>query len=234
MPEREGIVGAADGGTLFLDEIGELPTELQTHLLRLLDAGGEYHRLGEAAARRSDLRIVAATNRPPSDLKHDFAARFPVRVTVPGLDQRREDIPLLARHLLIEAAQKQPTLRAHFFEDRPGGSYPRIDPDFIEALLHCEWSTHVRELRALLWGSIRASREHYLVLPPELKRAWRRDQAEPESCEEPSPRAIREALALHRGNQSRAYAALGLPSRFALYRLMRKHGIEPRDPERKP
>src|SRR5256885_12859655 len=76
MPERPGVVGEADGSTLFLDEIGELPTELQSHLLRFLDERGEYTRLGDARRRTSDVRVVAATNRALEDLKHDLAARL--------------------------------------------------------------------------------------------------------------------------------------------------------------
>src|SRR6185503_16398678 len=72
MAERAGLIGEANGGTLFLDEIGELPAELQAHLLRVLDGDGEYQRLGDAQQRRSDFRLVAATNRDPSSLKHDF------------------------------------------------------------------------------------------------------------------------------------------------------------------
>ena len=75
MPERAGLVGAAHEGTLFLDEFAELPIAQQTRFLRVLDAG-EYQRLGEASVRRADVRVVAATNRPLSDLRQDVAARF--------------------------------------------------------------------------------------------------------------------------------------------------------------
>jgi two-component system nitrogen regulation response regulator GlnG/two-component system response regulator HydG len=233
MPEREGVVGAAHGGTLFLDEIGELAPELQTHLLRVLDSGGEYHRLGEATARRSDLRLIAATNRAPTELKHDFAARFPLRITLPGLEERREDIPHLVRHLMKEAATAHPELRERFFETGTDGvSYARLDPTFVEALLTWRWSTHVRELRALLWASIRASAGHYLTTPPEMSGTSAAALA-PCAGEDPPAQAIRDALARCRGNQSKAYAALGLPSRFALYRLLRKHGIDAREAGRK-
>jgi DNA-binding NtrC family response regulator len=233
MPEREGVVGAAHRGTLFLDEIGELAPELQTHLLRLLDSGGEYHRLGDATARRSDLRFVAATNRPATDLKHDFAARFPVRVTLPGLDARPEDVPLLARYLLDEAAATQPNLRERFFEISAAGvAFARLDPGFIEALLRWRWTTHVRELKTHLWASIRSSTGHFLTTPPEMAATREEPGARAADANEPSARAVREALARHAGNQSKAYAELGLPSRFALYRLMRKHGIDAREPER--
>src|SRR5208283_3694878 len=99
MPERPGLIGEAHQSTLFLDEFAELPRNLQSHLLRVMDDGG-YQRLGEAKARHSDLRIVAATNGRPEDIKHDVLARFLLRVSVPSLAARREDIPLLAVHLL--------------------------------------------------------------------------------------------------------------------------------------
>jgi two-component system nitrogen regulation response regulator GlnG/two-component system response regulator HydG len=237
MPEREGIVGAAHGGTLFLDEIGELGSELQAHLLRLLDAEGEYHRLGDAHPRRSDLRLVAATNRKATALKHDFAARFAVSVELPGLDARREDIPLIARHLLEEAVAAHPDLRTRFFEAAlDGSSVLRLAPGFVEALLGWNWKGHVRELRALLWASIRASSGRYLTVPPEMMRAISATEAEGAVEAEgdgPPPRAIRAALARHAGNQSKAYSELGLPNRFALYRLMRKHGIDGRDERRR-
>jgi two-component system nitrogen regulation response regulator GlnG/two-component system response regulator HydG len=169
MPEREGVVGAASRGTLFLDEIGELSSDMQSHLLRLLDRGGEYHRLGEATPRRSDLRVVAATNRPRDQLKHDFAARFGIVVEVPGLDARIDDVPLIARGLLGEILGSSPELAGRFTETRPGGGRSiRIDPAFVEELLRWPWTAHVRELRALLWSSVHTSAEGYLVRPPEM------------------------------------------------------------------
>lgn len=91
MAERNGLLGEAHGSTLFLDEIGELSAAAQAHLLRVMDHG-DYQRLGEASQRRSDFRLVAATNRDTSALKHDFAARFPLRVRMPGLNERLEDV----------------------------------------------------------------------------------------------------------------------------------------------
>ncbi|MGH7295095.1 MAG: sigma-54-dependent transcriptional regulator, partial [Polyangiaceae bacterium] len=112
MAERPGLVGQADGGTLFLDELAELPAEQQAHLLRVLDAGGEHQRLGDATTRRSDFLLVAATNRPPASIKHDLLARLTLRIQVPRLDARREDIPLLVRALLLHAAEKSPAAAA--------------------------------------------------------------------------------------------------------------------------
>lgn len=84
MPERPGLVGAAHESTLFLDEVAELPLALQVKLLRVLD-NGEYQRLGENGARRADVRVIGATNRPVSDLRHDVLARFTLRLELPDL-----------------------------------------------------------------------------------------------------------------------------------------------------
>jgi len=72
-----------------------LPPHLQAHLLRVLDADGNYHRLGESTGRRSNFRLIAATNRPLSALKVDFAARFGLHIRVPTLAERREDVSLM-------------------------------------------------------------------------------------------------------------------------------------------
>ena len=112
--ERDGLIGEADGTTLFVDEIGELPATLQAHLLRVLDRKGEYQRLGEARVRCADLRVVAATNRAVTELKHDFAARFTLKVEVPPLSARAADVPLLVRHLLARVAAGNDEVR------RPG------------------------------------------------------------------------------------------------------------------
>jgi len=144
VPERPGLVGAAQGGTLFLDELGELPETSQSHLLRLLDEGGEYHPLGASSAKRSNLRVLGATNRDPACLKHDLAARLIGRLTVPGLDERRDDIPLLVRHLLRRATESPES----------GSTEPAVGAGLIETLLHHPYTTHLRELHALLWKAL--------------------------------------------------------------------------------
>ncbi len=164
-PERPGLVGEADGGTLFLDEVAELPPASQAHLLRVLD-GGEYHRLGEPRARRADLRLVAATNRPEEALKHDVLARFKGRLVVPGLDARREDIPLLAVHLLRRQAASDPTLLARFFPGSDPLAAPRISPDLMTALVLHPYRANVRELDTLLLCASIESRGKYLELTP--------------------------------------------------------------------
>jgi hypothetical protein len=139
MPERAGLIAEADGGTLFLDEIGELPSELQAHLLRVLDAGGEYQRLGEPRSRRSNFRLLGATNRDPASLKHDLLARLTGRLTLPSLSERLEDIPLLLRHVILVTAERNPRVAGRFVtrdsEGRPGA---RIEPALVEYALRNE------------------------------------------------------------------------------------------------
>src|SRR5262245_8684270 len=178
MPERDGLIAEASGGTLFLDEIGELPPHLQAHLLRVLDRGGEYQRLGDGRPRRSDLRVIAATNRPIEALKHDFAARFSLRVELPGLAARREDIPLLFSHLLRAACQSNSAVAERFFEKRAGPpAEPRIAPQLVDALLRHGYTHHLRELERLMWVGLSTSTDSFITLTPQLQAELRFDSA---------------------------------------------------------
>ncbi len=221
MRARRGLVGEADGGALFLDELAELPEELQAHLLRLLDAG-EYHRLGDDAARRAELRLIGATNRDPAALKHDLLARLPLRVVVPGLDERLEDVPLLVRSILRRHAARDDELRHRFFH----GAHPRVDPALQEALLTHVYSTHVRELEALLIASMAASRGNFLELGDAvLARLRPRASARATDPVTLTREELAAGLARAGGNVSQAWRLLGLSSRDALRRLMKKHAL---------
>jgi DNA-binding NtrC family response regulator len=247
MQERPGIVGQAHGGTLFLDEIGELPSELQAHLLRVLDAGGEYQRLGEATTRRADIRLIGASNRDPALLKHDFLARLAVQVDLPSFEARREDIPLLVRHLLARAAEKSPELAARFTPE--GGGAMRIDAELMDHLVRRSYTTNAREIEALLWRAMSTSLGEKLTLAgaapavgkdtPAKNMPPRGAPAMGNSSEPPPPNAaaprrveglkaddLRACIAEHGGNLSSVARALGLSSRYALYRLLKKHGVE--------
>ena len=222
MSERPGLVGEADGSTLFLDEVGELPEPLQAHLLRVLDEGGEYQRLGDAQRRRSDLRLVAATNRPIDRLKFDFAARFRLRVKLPGLDERPEDVPLLARHLMQRAAAKDVDIARRFVVD----GEPRISIELMRALVCHRWTTHVREVDTLLWTSLASSTADHAALTEEVCEELGRNAPAPKPVTvEITADAIRAALSKHAGVKDRVWRDLGLPSRFALRRLMQKLGV---------
>jgi energy-coupling factor transporter ATP-binding protein EcfA2 len=233
MAERPGLIGSADGSTLFLDEIGELPHGLQAHLLRVLD-GGEYQRLGESRARRADLRVVAATNRATAELKHDLLARLRLRVALPGLDQRRDDIPLVARHLLRRMAAADALVASRCFIDGDPAGAPRWTARFVSALVQARYGTHVRELEAWLWQAILDSSDGELDAVPrgcaDATAPGDDGGGADDSAPGIDPRGlsadhIRAALDQHSGNRERSWRALGLRSRHQLLRLMRRHGM---------
>ena len=139
--DRIGRVEEAAGGTLFLDEIGDMPAELQAKLLRVLQER-EFERVGETRTRGADVRVLAATHR---DLEAEVAAgRFRedllyrlavIRVVVPPLRERREEVLPTARHFLA------------FFGRQLGRPALELDPGAEEALLAYPWPGNVRELR---------------------------------------------------------------------------------------
>jgi two-component system nitrogen regulation response regulator GlnG/two-component system response regulator HydG len=227
MPERPGLVGEAEGSTLFLDEIGELPEELQTKLLRLLDDAGEYQRLGDARRRNADVRMVGATNRKLDALRHDLAARLKLRLTLPGLDERREDIPLIARHLLRRIASNDPAIGARFFEGWNGKTgEPRMTAALVRTLVRHAYTTHIRELDALLWLSISGSTGDVLDVTPELESEVARPVAPRTAVTEISEADVRAALEKAGGKREQAWRDLGLANRHVLKRLIKKYGIE--------
>ena len=136
----EGKVAAAEGGTLFLDEIGELPLGVQAKVLHLVQ-NKEFYRLGSGTPRRADIRIVAATNR---DLERAIAERtfredlyyrlHGLRLRVPSLAERREDIGLLARHFFADGCERN--------------GFPRMEPSvaLLAAIEQEEWPGNVRQL----------------------------------------------------------------------------------------
>jgi DNA-binding NtrC family response regulator len=233
MPERQGLVGQADRGTLFLDEVGELPDEVQAHLLRLLDSEGEYHRLGESRSRRADLRLVGATNRALSSMRPDLQARLALDVVLPSLEERREDIPLLTRHLVLCAAKKTPEVAGRFVRQAPGARDEiSFDPALITALVRRSYPLNVRELDKVLWRAMAATLDNTVRLPNELRPSTPASATEPEvdellsglSGRRLSEEAVRAAFDQHHGRIQAAADALKV-SRHALARLMKKYGI---------
>ncbi|WP_339516022.1 nitrogen regulation protein NR(I) [Pseudomonas sp. RL_15y_Pfl2_60] len=163
--QRRGRFEQADGGTLFLDEIGDMPADTQTRLLRVL-ADGEFYRVGGHTPVKVDVRIIAATHQNLEGLVHagkfreDLFHRLNViRIHIPRLSDRREDIPTLARHFLSRAALElsvEPKLLKNETEDY---------------LQHLSWPGNVRQLEnTCRWITVMASgREvHIDDLPPEL------------------------------------------------------------------
>jgi formate hydrogenlyase transcriptional activator len=161
VAQRIGRFEAADGGTLFLDEIGEMPLQLQTKLLRVLQEQ-EFERVGGSRTIQVDVRIVAATNRDlkgmveenkfRADLYYRLAV-FPMNV--PPLRERREDIPLLTRYFVQKHAK------------RMGRSIESIPTHAMEALTNYDWPGNIRELQNVIERSVVLSSgsELHVALP---------------------------------------------------------------------
>lgn len=163
---REGRFEQANGGTLFLDEIGDMPAELQTRLLRVL-ADGEFYRVGGKSPIKVDVRVIAATHQDLEErvkeglFREDLFHRLNViRIHIPSLRERREDIPLLVNHFLVEAANEL------------GGEVKRLDKEAEQYLSSLEWRGNVRQLEnTCRWLTVMSPGQevHMEDLPPELK-----------------------------------------------------------------
>ncbi|MFP4146293.1 MAG: nitrogen regulation protein NR(I) [Halorhodospira sp.] len=163
---RHGRFEQADGGTLFLDEIGDMPADLQTRLLRVL-ADGEFYRVGAHTAMRVNVRIIAATHQDLEErvreggFREDLYHRLNViRIRLPPLRERREDIPALARRFLAAAARE--------LNVEPKVLHPEVE----QRLMALEWPGNVRQLEnTCRWLTVMASGQEVVPedLPPELR-----------------------------------------------------------------
>ncbi|SDL48735.1 nitrogen metabolism transcriptional regulator, NtrC, Fis family [Modicisalibacter muralis] len=164
--QRRGRFEQADGGTLFLDEIGDMPPDTQTRLLRVL-ADGEFYRVGGHTPVRVDVRIIAATHQHLEALVDDgrfredlFHRLNVIRVHLPRLAERREDIPRLAQHFLAEAARELAT------------ETKVLTREAEQHLTRLAWPGNVRQLEnTCRWLTVMASGREVLIddLPPELR-----------------------------------------------------------------
>ena len=160
IAQRVGRFEAANHGTLFLDEIGDIPLNLQSKLLRVLQEQ-EFERLGSTSTIRVNVRVIAATNRDLSELveqqmfRMDLFYRINVfPITLPPLRERREDIARLARHFVHEAAARM---------RRPIRTIP---PEAIQELMDHPWPGNVRELQNFIERAVIISENEVLRLPP--------------------------------------------------------------------
>jgi DNA-binding NtrC family response regulator len=242
--DRQGHFAAADGGTLLLDEIAEMRPELQAKLLRAIETH-RYYPVGASRESYADVRIVAATNREPQQavaegrLRADLYFRLSAMIVhVPPLRERREDIPLLARHLLA-ATRKQLRRGPEEFH-----------PDALQALAEAPWPGNVRELRnvverlaILCDGAVitPADLARCALLPTPLRAADgsgptpalrlgpdgapRRLDAVAREAQDRAERAhITAVLALCEGNRSRTAELLGV-SRSTLWLKLQRFGL---------
>jgi transcriptional regulator with GAF, ATPase, and Fis domain len=236
--ERAGLIGDADGTSLFLDEFGELPLSAQAHFLRVLDSG-EYQRLGESRMRVSSFRLIAATNRPLSVLKDDVLARLMFRIEVSDLNARKEDVPLLARHLLCRILSTDDGLAHRFWTAERGTAVPSLSLRFVRGLLSRDYVSHARELEGILWRALETSGVDVIEPVADERMAIASGAAPrqgadwtlappPAGAEDDLGAAIQRCLDANNGALEPTFRELGLSSRHALARLIRKHGLEVR------
>lgn len=241
MEERPGLIGLAENGTLFLDEIGDMSSDVQPLLLRVMERTGEYLRIGdEARPRRANIRVIAATNHPER-LRPELRRRFPREIHLPGLGARPEDIPLLARHLFLKQLAQRPELQRFVAH-----AQPQLDPRLIEQLVSHVYSTHVAELAFLLEQSLGSSPEDTLLplslaalrlrasppasvpdppLPADAPTpSLDKPTSLPRSGELPSALQAQRALDTSAGSVVQAAKQLGI-NRHQLNRLIRRHAL---------
>lgn len=215
-----GKVEAAGGGTLFLDEVGELPLDLQPHLLRVLE-GGEVYRLGDTQPRKVRFRLLAATNR---DLRAEVdAGRFRMdlfyRISVtslelPPLRERRADIAPLAEHFMARLAEEH------------GLPAMQLSPAAREALAAHLWPGNVRELRNVIESALLTADGTQLDVDDLPAQLFSRAVAptSDHSLETAEKAAIEQALRTCRGNATQCARELGI-SKSTLYAKLRKYGL---------
>ena len=226
-----GMIAEAEGSTLFLDEISEMPAELQTRFLRVLQER-EFRPLGSTKTLKADFRVVAATNRPVQQalvenrLRSDLYYRLNTfQIELPPLRERKEDIPPLVATFLKSFARQL------------GKAEPAISPEAFQKLLDYGWPGNVRELQnAMEYAVVLARQDQITVkeLPAEVQlpiplqkteRAARQTSGPARSLYAMERNAILDALAQCHGNKKKAAELLGI-QRPTLYNKMRRYEIQ--------
>ncbi len=239
--QHQGFFERAHGGTLFLDEITEMPLELQVKLLRVLETG-LFMRVGSTQTQETDVRVIAATNRPPeqavaeSRLREDLLYRlnvFPIHL--PPLRERAEDVPLLAAHFLAEVCQRENELKS-------------FSPAALARLAAYRWPGNVRELRNVV------QRAFVMAAGPVISDDWLPSDAGPAaSARAEAPEAVGASIVLPIGTsmadaeralilatlrhfnhqRERTAAVLGV-SLKTLYNRLKEYNAKAPDPETPP
>lgn len=224
--DQQGLFEAAEGGTLFLDEIGDIPQQVQTALLRVLQEK-EITRLGEAKPRKVDVRVVAATHHNLSadvvrgSFRADLLYRIRIaRIQLSPLRERREDIPLLAQSFLGQICTAT------------GKTIERLNPDTHRLLMSHAWPGNVRELKSAIEFAVISCKAKEVLpidLPPEIISA---PVVPSSSVWIPLPNRDEKsrflaALSDANGNRTEAARRLGV-SRATFYRRLVELDIDPR------
>lgn len=213
----------SDAPFVMIDEISDVAPEVQPLLARYIaqTASAPLPRARVVATNSGPLMVVAGGG--PETLRADLTSRFIHTVRVPGLDERRSDIPLIGTAILVELAATQPEIGQRFFER----GRPRLSPALVDRLLRHRWNAHVRELTAILWTSMTTAREGWLDATNDVLEMLAAPVEPPRS--DPGgldKKTVEAALAAANRKIAVAARALGLKNRWVLYRLMEKLDIE--------
>ncbi|MEY2480182.1 MAG: two-component system, NtrC family, response regulator AtoC [Verrucomicrobiota bacterium] len=230
MNDFPGMIGEANHGTLFLDEISDMPADLQTRFLRVLQER-EYRSLGSTQTLKADFRVIAATNRPINQalaenrLRSDLYYRLNTfQIEIPPLRQRKEDIPPLVTSFLKR------------FSQQLGKPEPEIAPEAFQKLLDYSWPGNVRELQNAIEYGVVIARQNVIgikELPAELQLPAALQQVERGNhqgnsglnLDDMERNAILQALAQTHGNKKKAAQILGI-QRPTLYNKMKRYAID--------
>ena len=229
MNDFPGMIAEARGGTLFLDEISEMPADLQTRFLRVLQER-EYRSLGSTRMLKADFRVITATNRPIAQalaenrLRSDLYYRINTfQIEVPPLRERKEDIPPLVNTFVQRFAKQL------------GKAEPTIAPEAFQKLLDYSWPGNVRELQNAIEYAVVLTRNDIIgikelpteiQLPPALQTSpapVRRSGVA--SLDDMERETILQALTQTHGNKKKAAELLGI-QRPTLYNKMKRYAIE--------
>ncbi|HST29447.1 MAG TPA: sigma-54 dependent transcriptional regulator [Chthoniobacterales bacterium] len=224
-----GMIAEAHGSTLFLDEISDMPPDLQTRFLRVLQER-EYRPLGSTRTLKADFRVIAATNRPiakalaENRLRSDLYYRINTfQIEVPPLRERKQDIPPMVAFFLKQ------------FSQQLGKSEPEIAPEAFQKLLDYSWPGNVRELQNAIEYAVVLARQNMigvkelpreLQLPAALQQIGGSLPAQGvQSLDDLERVAILQALAQCHGNKKKAAELLGI-QRPTLYNKLKRYAIE--------
>jgi len=214
--DSRGYLDNADGGTLFLDEIGELRLDMQVKLLRAID-GGTYYPVGDSRSRRSDFRLISATNRNLREMvksgrmREDFFFRVDIiPIDLPTLRERREDIPLLVDHFLREFTG--------------GGDPPAIPGRVLESLYKYDYPGNVRELQNILRRYLATGKLDFLDHDQQNPDTSGQEGSFAERLNSYEKEIIESCLIQNRWRRGLTAASLGI-DRKTLYTRMKAYGL---------
>jgi DNA-binding NtrC family response regulator len=223
VKDKKGLIEEADEGTLLLDEIGEMPLDLQTKFLRVLETN-EFIKVGDTKSIKVNVRIIAATNRHLEEdvnsgrFREDLYYRLNVfTIHLPALRDRKKDIPLLAKYFM------------HLFTQKTNPRVEKMSPEFTEQLQHHSWKGNIRELKNVIERAVILSNSDELSvesLPIELQTASPKDHCSLSAFDLTSVEKlhIQRVLIHTKGNKTEASKLLNI-GLTTLYRKIEEYGL---------